>query len=73
MRRNFPCEFILADVKTLIIGADFLAHFNISINMNNRYLNDNSNSLSVSATVADTKTTGIRSATAADSIYSKNK
>lgn len=32
-RRSFPWVFTIAQVKTLILGADFLAHFNLSVNV----------------------------------------
>ena len=40
LRRNFPWIFVVADVTTPILGADFLAHFQLGIDLHNRQLHD---------------------------------
>ncbi|CAE1167121.1 unnamed protein product [Acanthosepion pharaonis] len=38
--RSFPWVFTIAQVRTPILGADFLAHFNLSVNMSSLSLED---------------------------------
>ena len=40
LRRSFPWRFTLADVNHAIIGADFLRHFNLLVDLRNRSLVD---------------------------------
>lgn len=40
LRRDFTFPFILADINTPIIGANFLEHFNIIVDMKNKQLQD---------------------------------
>ena len=47
MRKNFLWIFTQANVTTPILGADFLTHFNLSVNMATRTLIDNQTDLSV--------------------------
>lgn len=53
LRRNYPHEFILADVNKPIIGADFLAKHGLLPDLRNRKLIDPATSLSISAMRAD--------------------
>ncbi|XP_026482115.1 uncharacterized protein LOC113389276 [Ctenocephalides felis] len=46
LRRNFTWRFIVADVTMPILGADFLAYYNIIIDIKNSRLHDNLTSLS---------------------------
>ncbi|CAE1268449.1 unnamed protein product [Acanthosepion pharaonis] len=39
-KRSFPWVFTIAQVRTPILGADFLAHFNLSVNMSSLSLED---------------------------------
>ena len=43
MGRNFLWTFEIADVKSPIIGADFLLHFSLSVDLKNRRFIDNTN------------------------------
>ena len=54
MGRHFLWTFEIADVKSPIIGADFLLHFNLSVN-------DNKTSTFVVGSIRSSDTTGIRS------------
>ncbi|XP_044597350.1 uncharacterized protein LOC123273931 [Cotesia glomerata] len=47
LRRQFPWSFIIADVPTPIIGADFLANYNPLIDIANRQLIDSTTQLAV--------------------------
>ncbi|XP_036148380.1 uncharacterized protein LOC105840895 [Monomorium pharaonis] len=47
LRRKFQWQFYVADVGRPIIGADFLRHFNLLVDLNTRRLLDNSTQLAV--------------------------
>lgn len=51
-RRTFMWTFVIADVSTPIIGADFLTHFNLLIDLKNKRLIDQKTSLHTLGTVA---------------------
>lgn len=59
MRRDFTWTFTQADVKTPILGADFLAHYDLAVHMNTRTLSDNTTNISVKGTLSRHNTTGI--------------
>ena len=52
VRRSFTWAFCVADVSNPILGADFLRHFNIQVDLRNRRLLDHSTNLSVTAFTA---------------------
>ena len=47
LRRDFQWTFLVADVTTPIIGADFMTHFDLSVNLKKNVLVDNTTSLKV--------------------------
>lgn len=49
LRRSFSWNFIIADVKTSILGADFLKHFKLLVDLHRRKLIDNVTELSIDA------------------------
>lgn len=49
LRRSFTWTFIVADVKTSIIGADFLRHFQLLVDLHKKKLVDKVTDLSVDA------------------------
>ena len=49
LRRNFRLIFIIADLLYLILGADFLDHFNLLVDVRRRKVVDNFTSLSAPA------------------------
>ena len=59
MRRDYDWSFTLADVKIPILGADFLAHYQLAVNMNPRSLSDTLTNICVIGTPANENTTGI--------------
>lgn len=72
LRRDFVWCFTVADVDTAIIGADFLAHFNLLPDCRKRLLHDGITGLSVPASVcnynqASIKTVQVRD----DSLFTK--
>ena len=52
LRRSLPWVFMVAEVQTPIIGADFLHHFNLSVDLNKKTLVDNTTDLSISGLLA---------------------
>ena len=67
---NFLWTFKIADVKLPIFGADFLLHFNLSVDLKNHRLIDNNTNTSVVGSIRSSHTTGIRSALPmCDSVY----
>ena len=59
LRRDFAWNFIIADIQTPILGADFLQHFGLLIDVRNRRLIDNVTSLSTVGSVTGTPSLGL--------------
>ena len=59
MRRDYTWAFTLADVDIPILGADFLAHFQLAVYMNPRSLLDTTTSISVVGTPSRRQSTRI--------------
>lgn len=59
LRRVFSWTFIIADITTAIIGADFLTHFNLIVDLKNQRLIDPLTSLSSKGESLATKTYNI--------------
>ncbi len=59
LRRSFPWIFTIAQVKTPILGADFLSHFNVSVNMATRSLVDCNTELTAKGITSIYRSTGI--------------
>ena len=51
LRRSFPWVFLVANVQHTILGADFLQHFNLQVDLRRKRLVDTITQLSVDATV----------------------
>lgn len=60
LRRTFSWKFVVADVSKPIIGADFLSHFGLLVDIRNNRLLDNVTSLSVVGEVRECEANGIR-------------
>ena len=52
LRRSFPWLFVIADVSSPILGADFLHKFGLTVDIRNRALHDTVTDLSVHAVLA---------------------
>ncbi|CAE1303859.1 unnamed protein product [Acanthosepion pharaonis] len=63
MRRDFTWTFTVANVKIPILGADFLAHYELAVYMNPRTLFDTTTNLHVFGTPTRQSSTGISVAT----------
>ena len=55
MKREYSWTFIVADVKQPILGADFLIHYNLLVDLSGRCLRDMRNGLAISATLSSIK------------------
>lgn len=52
LRRSLPWIFVVADVSKPILGADFLHHFHLSVDLNKRTLVDNTTQLTIAGVLA---------------------
>lgn len=52
LRRSLPWIFVVADVSRPILGADFLHHFHLSVDLNKRALVDNTTQLTIAGVLA---------------------
>lgn len=64
LRRDFTWNFIIADVKQPIIGADFLSHFNLLVDVKNKTLIDQSTDLRRTCAVSKNESVGIKTVSA---------
>lgn len=53
LRRDFPWQFIVADVTKAIIGVDFLSHYNLVVDVRNQRLIDGNTTLVAPASLAN--------------------
>lgn len=60
LRRDFPWNFVIADVSTAILGSDFLAHYNLLPDCAGKRLIDGKTGLSCSGAMASTEQPSIR-------------
>lgn len=60
LRRVFPWTFVVAEVTRPIIGADFLEHFSLLVDIKNKKLIDSLTTCSISASRAPGETIGIK-------------
>ena len=63
MRRDYTRSFIIAKVQMLILGADFLTHYDLAVHMNFRTLSDNTTNIKTTGTRTHHNTTAISVAT----------
>jgi cleavage and polyadenylation specificity factor subunit 1 len=54
LRRNFTWNFIIANIPRAIIGADFLQHFDLSVDLKKRRLVDNLTNLTIETRIKNT-------------------
>ena len=52
LKREYPWTFIVADVKQPIIGADFLIHYNLLVDLRSRCLRDTRTGLAIPASLS---------------------
>lgn len=59
LRRDFVWSFVVADVKTSILGADFLRHFKLLVDLDKKKLVDKITELSIDALEVSTNTESV--------------
>ncbi|CAE1314837.1 unnamed protein product [Acanthosepion pharaonis] len=69
LRRDFKWSFTVADVRIPLLGADFLAHYNLAVHMKTRTLSDNTTSIKITGIPSSFNTTRISVATQHDPRY----
>ncbi|CAE1271169.1 unnamed protein product [Acanthosepion pharaonis] len=69
LRRGFKWSFTVADVRTPLLGADFLVHYNPAVHMKMRTLSDNTASIKITWIPSSFNTTRISVATQHDPRY----
>ncbi|CAE1271070.1 unnamed protein product [Acanthosepion pharaonis] len=69
LRRGFKWSFTVADVRTPLLSADFLAHYNLAVHMKTRTLSDNTTSIKITEITSSFNTTRISVATQHDPHY----
>jgi hypothetical protein len=52
LRRSLSWIFVVADVSKPILGADFVHHFHLSVDLNKRTLVDNTTQLTIAGVIA---------------------
>ena len=55
LKREYSWTFIVADVKQPILGADFLIHYNLLVDLSGRCLHDMRTGLAIAATISTIK------------------
>ena len=55
LKREYPWTFIVADVQQPIIGADFLIHYNLLVDLRSRCLRDMRTGLAIAASLSSVK------------------
>ncbi|CAE1269213.1 unnamed protein product [Acanthosepion pharaonis] len=69
IRRDLKWSFTVADVRIPLLGADFLAHYNLAVHMKTRTLSDNTSSIKITGIPSSYNTTRISVATQHDPRY----
>lgn len=60
LRRDFTWRFVVADITKPIIGADFLAHYNLLVDVRNRRLMDATTQLSATGGIVSDETLTVK-------------
>ena len=61
LKRDYAWTFIVADVKQTIIGADFLIHYSLLVELKSRCLRDMRTGLAIPATLSSIKPLSLNS------------
>ncbi|CAE1267952.1 unnamed protein product [Acanthosepion pharaonis] len=69
LRHDFKWSFTVADIRTPLLGADFLAHYNLAVHMKRRTLSDNMTTIKITGIPSSFNTTRISMATQHDPRY----
>ena len=71
LKREFPWTFIVADVKQPIIGADFLIHYNLLVDLRSRCLRDMRTGLAIAASLSSIRPLSLNVVDTVQNEYSK--
>ena len=71
LKRDYACTFIVADVKQPIIGADFLIHYSLLVDLKSRCLRDMRTGLAIPATLSSIKPLSLNRVDTVQNNYTK--
>ena len=71
LKREYPWTFIVADVQQPIIGADFLIHYNLLVDLRSRCLRDMRTGLAIAASLSSIKPLSLNRVDTVQNEYTK--
>ena len=71
LKREYPWTFIVADVRQPIIGADFLIHYNLLVDLRSRCLRDMRTGLAIAALLSSIKPLSLNRVDTVQNEYTK--
>ena len=71
LKRDYAWTFIVADIKQVIIGADFLIHYSLLVDLKSRCLRDMRTGLAIPATLSSIKPLSLNRVHTAHNDYTK--
>ena len=71
LKREYPWTFIVADVQQPIIGADFLIHYNLLVDLRSRCLRDMRTGLAIAASLSSNKPLSLNRVDTVQNEYTK--
>ena len=71
LKREYPWTFIVADVQLPIIGADFLIHYNLLVDLRSRCLRDMRTGLAIAASLSSIKPLSLNRVDTVQNEYTK--
>ena len=71
LKREYPWTFIVADVQQPIIGADFLIHYNLPVDLRSRCLRDMRTGLAIAASLSSIKPLSLNRVDTVQNEYTK--
>ena len=71
LKREYPWTFIVADVQQPIIGADFLIHYNLLVDLRSRCLRDLRTGLAIAASLSSIKPLSLNRVDTVQNEYTK--
>ena len=71
LKRDYTWNFIVADVQQLIIGADFLIHYSLLVDLRSRCLRDMRTGLAIPASLSSITTLSLNRVDAVHNDYTK--
>ena len=71
LKREYPWTFIVADVQQPIIGADFLIHYNLLVDLRSRCLRDMRTGLAIAASLSSIKPLSLNKVDTVQNEYTK--